>query len=853
MSAIAWLLATPALAGDDSPGADVQRVEIVGVRASLAASQQSKRERRDIVDSVVAEDIDRLRDTSVTEALQRITGVQVGRDRGEASGVAVRGLVQVETTLDGREVFTAGAGRVLDLTDEAAELVAAIDVHKTASASRVEGGVGGQIDLRTRRPFDFDGAVVAGTLRGAYEDLADAGGAQYAGLASRRWRLADGAEIGALVAVSHQRRPWREDQKSVGNPVVRADLVPGRSVVAPNGTSETTSAGKRIRDGASAVVQVRPWPGLELMAEGHAMRLRTTQDSWQVNVGASPTFVPGSVSLFPGTDDVARVTWTNAPISVLSFARDTIDRTGLAAVGGRWTQDATTIGVDVSRTTSHDGLFFSGPFFAGTAAEFAQDLSTSIPSSAVTGTDLLAPSTFHYTGVAYRVRPFDGTLTAGRLDVERRIDGAALHAVSAGVRLARRQAGNGSGLVFGDVPVTGLGVVDLPGEAVPDPHGDFLPGSGATSVGPHLVGSLAEARDPLAMRAAFGIATPLPTAGNPLSVWRIAETTQDGYVTADLGPDGATFSGNAGLRAVRTRTAVNGYESVPGTSNVQPLALEATTMDWLPSVNLRQALGGGRYLRIAASRTLTRPNFDQLSPSLSLVPNSIDPSLNSGSAGNPALRPIRADGLDLAFEAYFDRSGSASITAFVKRVDGFITVVSQPEVHDGATYQVSRPQNTDIAHIKGVEAAYQQFYSSLPGPWGGLGLQANATWVDSHTPSSLLGADVPLANLSRFSANVVGLYEHGPVSASVAWNWRDRFLSGISNFVGVGAQPVYVRAYSWLDASFVYRLDARVSFALTGGNLLGTMRHSYFGDGTTRPQSVWQNDRVYTASVSLRI
>ena len=123
-------------------------VLVAGKRASLISAQDIKRERIGIVDAVVAEDITRMPDVSVTDALQRITGVQILRDRGEGAGVAIRGLTQMETTLKGREVFTAGTGRNLDFADIPAELLAGIDVYKTSSADLPERGVGGTIDWK---------------------------------------------------------------------------------------------------------------------------------------------------------------------------------------------------------------------------------------------------------------------------------------------------------------------------------------------------------------------------------------------------------------------------------------------------------------------------------------------------------------------------------------------------------------------------------------------------------------------------------------------------------------------------------------------------------------------------------
>jgi len=81
--------------------------------------------------------------------------------------------------------------------------------------------------------------------------------------------------------------------------------------------------------------------------------------------------------------------------------------------------------------------------------------------------------------------------------------------------------------------------------------------------------------------------------------------------------------------------------------------------------------------------------------------------------------------------------------------------------------------------------------TALPGWLGGLGLQANATLVSSRTPNAAVGGSVPLSNLSRTSANIIGIYDRGPLALRVAWNWRDRYLSGVTQVVGVGPQSAW--------------------------------------------------------------
>lgn len=836
--------------GDNANAITLDNILVVGKRASLASAQEIKRDKMEIVDSVVADDINKLPDINVTDALSRVTGVQILRDRGEGAGVAIRGLTQMETLLNGREVFTAGSGRNLDFADIPSEMLAGLDVYKTSSANHIEGGVGGMVDLRTHRPFDFDGRQLFGSARVIHGDLVDKQEPQFSTLLSDRWQTENLGEFGALVNFAYQRRAWREDQKSAGNPVVRGNIIPGQSVIMPNGTSETSSLGHRERTAGSLVLQWRPSDTLELYAEGNYAEFKTIQNSYQINVTPSSTVVAGSPRLFPGTNDLQSAGWTNAPISILSFARDTVDRTQQAAVGGSWSKDALTLKTDLSYTKSFNNLFFSGPVFSGTAATFNQDLSGQVPTTSISGTDLLNPANFKYASMMYRTLPFAGNLSAAKLDGDYELSGGFIKSVSAGFRYAKRNAGNAPGLIFADAPVTGISAADKPGYIMANPVDNFLGGEGG-SIGNYLVGNLDAAHDANALRTAFGITAPIPAAGSPLGVWGISEETQAGYLKSEFEAKSFPLDGNIGLRAVQTVEQVTGSQSAPSSGTVQPININSTDMDYLPSLNLRYQLLKGLYLRAGLSKTLTRQNFDQLSPSLTLIRNTVTPSLNQGRAGNPALKPIRSDNLDLAVEKYFNPTTSVYITGFLKQVDGFITTVSSPEVHDGFTYQVSRPQNGATATINGFEVGYQQFYDFLPSWLSGFGTQANYTYIDSETPSSILGQKVPLQNLSKHSYNLVGMYERGPFSARIAYNWRDTFLSGITNVVGVGALPAYTRGYGWLDASVGYRINDHFAFTIEGMNLLNTLRSSYYGV-ETRPQNVWVNDTQVGATMTVR-
>ena len=175
---VCWMSA--AFAQETATAKDPAVVTITGQRAALNSAQQLKKDSDEVVDSIVAEDIGKLPDRSVTEVLQRVPGVTIDRQmsRGdpehfsvEGSGVSVRGLTWVRSELNGRDSFSANGGRALNFEDVPPELMAGVDVYKNPSAEQVEGGISGLVNLRTALPFDIKGQRISGSVEGTYSEL----------------------------------------------------------------------------------------------------------------------------------------------------------------------------------------------------------------------------------------------------------------------------------------------------------------------------------------------------------------------------------------------------------------------------------------------------------------------------------------------------------------------------------------------------------------------------------------------------------------------------------------------------------------------------------------------------------
>jgi iron complex outermembrane recepter protein len=197
----------------------LETVVVSGRRAALANAQKIKQNSDEIVDSVVAEEMGKLPDRSVSEVLQRIVGATMSRVSAsndpvhfsvEGSGVNIRGLTYVAAQLNGRETFSANQGRNLGFEDVPPELMAGVDVYKNPSAEQIEGAIGGLVNLRTALPFDFPGFKGTLSVDVSRNSLATKNKPSVSGLLTNTWNT-DIGKIGLMVDVAHSLSANRTD------------------------------------------------------------------------------------------------------------------------------------------------------------------------------------------------------------------------------------------------------------------------------------------------------------------------------------------------------------------------------------------------------------------------------------------------------------------------------------------------------------------------------------------------------------------------------------------------------------------------------------------------------------------
>jgi iron complex outermembrane receptor protein len=830
-------------------------IVVTGLRRALQSARNIKRNSPQVIDAIVAEDIGKLPDITVSDTAARIPGIQVERSRGEAGRVLLRGFdnTYYTTTYDSREIFTAEA-RSVALQDFPSGAVAAIEAFKTSTANLVEPGIAGLVNVRSRRPFDFKGLEIDGSVWGLYprqsRDLTPNGNI----LISDRWQAGDEGEIGALLNFSYTQLHYRDSIRRYHFFI--ADLAGGRS---PDWPQLQYNEGDRKRPSLNGAIQWRPHPGLEFYVEGLWQGYR---DDWTDRELDFPLWgAAGSdysnVVIDQGRVISGTVTRSGACCSgdVNSFpdgfqgATKRRTDTYQFAVGGSYDAGPLRISADLARTSSTFKLFTESVDFLIPTHNYTINWYNGRPGGYgptfnITGLDFTNPANYNYRGFyEARQRPH-GDDWQGRLDFEWTPSGvSALSKIQWGVRYVDRDASD----QFGD-RYAFTGDLNIPISAVPLTYVLYPSGFRGDNHAPTPLTWLAPTFDSvwanMTQLRQFDVtlgraADTNDPAINPTSRFNINEKSYAGYgqLNFKIG-EGETFAdGILGMRVVRTHEDIHGFAVTPATQTtpqvITPVDFRKSYTDWLPNANVNVHFGRDIVLRLAATKTRTRPTFQQLNPRLALVPPVIgcNPAVThcvrSGSGGNPFLNPLKSTNLDASLEYYFSNTGYAAVGAFHRDMQGFIVnqifTYPTPDPVTGLPIEITAPVNTNKALIDGVEAQVRTFFDfdGAPSWLRSFGIEANATYINaradigSGTASSI--HRLPIPDVSHWTFNLVGMYEHGPLSVRLAYNRRTAYPEGA---IDPGGFQGHARPAPRLDLSSSYTLNENVTLFFDWTNML---------------------------------
>ncbi|WP_332819152.1 TonB-dependent receptor [Sphingopyxis sp.] len=864
---------TPAAA----PAADAADSEIVvtGIRGSLREAIDAKRDLSVIADVVTAEDVGKFPDKNVAEALQRVPGIVVNREFGEGERVSLRGTAPnlTKTLLNGHTVATAdwfildqvASTRSFNYLTLPAEIIGRLEVYKSPQADVEEGGVGGTINVITRNPLDLDPLTLSASVQGVYSDLSGKFDPQVSGLVS--WKNAD-ETFGVLVGAIYQKRRTRRDGLEIFG--YRSFPVGGGNALVPTLIGSTMFEQNRERYGANIGIQFRPSDELEINITG--LYSRFNADNFNQNYiawGEQALAGGGTISNAVVEDGVAvagNIASRNGGTEGFGVVYDAIDRQAVAKTVSAdfdltWRPvDALSVHFKAGWTkangdTSNENFIeFAGP------GAFSYDLRSGRPEVAFSNPNPLNPAGIRPDFARIQSVTNDDEEKYFYLDVEKEVEWGPMTALKFGVkytdhdRVAERFATNGGvftpGLRCGAVACTSADFAT--GSGMP---GDFLDNIAAP-------GTLNDywRVDPAKLRAIYGAQTAPGTDRFlvPGNTYAINEKAYGGYGLAKFGGDG--WRGNVGVRVIKTEQTSDGF--IIGGANPEftnpfggftPSTAKRSYTDILPSANLSVDLSDQVVLRFAAGKTMTRPDFVDITPGVDL-----NGTLLTGRGGDPNLDPYRANQYDLSIEWYPDRETIVALAAFYKDIQSYIVNTTSTEILPGVfvpgsqpagcvaagggnpnlfncPYQINRRSNGDGGRNQGFE-----FQVSRP-IWGGFGAVANYTYSDAKASNG-----DPIPGNSKHSLNLTGYFENDLVSARVSYNYRSKFFIDIDR-----AAPLNQASLSSLDASLSINVTENIALTADAINLTNEEIVQYSGT-RDRPRAIYDNGRQFYVGARLK-
>lgn len=868
---------------------NLSQVTVTPLRQSLESAQSLKQDSRMVVDSIVAEDIGKLPDNSVADAMQRITGVQVAQGfQGETSSVVVRGLPNVITTLNGREIFS-GVGRAFAFQNLPATAVKTVKVYKTSEASLPDGGMAGLVDMELYRPFDFDGPKAAVTYTATHSKYGGRTDPNFSVLMSDRWQTGIG-EVGALVNASFMAQHyeynavWGDFPKvltdGTGTPM-RTDA--GNLIAAPNGFGADYNIGYRQRPELNYALQWKPNESTEVYAEGLYDWVSDDYNQpffFSFPVGA---VTPGNLTVtdncyanqltgspFEGQTicDAASGTWTGNTYAATSTQAHVQHGHDMQhAVGVKWHGDRLRLSSDLSygQTSFHDDTFIVDTFLGGPVTTVWNGTAGNQQNWSLGGTQQLDPDSYYLNGLFQTWHTERGKQWAWRADGNYDIAGDFFSYVDFGVRYADHKAQYTGSMEISTPPPGGAGtgnITETPNPAnqvtarFPDGYFCTMPTTSAIPM-PWLSGCFNYLTGNAgAIRNLYG----LPSGAapeNPGRYYSIDEKTLAGYVQAGYDTElfGLPVDGLMGLRVERAKRNLDAFSYNAATNLYSPLSVDTNEPVYLPNLSFNLHLTDALQLRLVGAKTITYPGFGQLNPSLSLNPGTINRA-GIAASGNPELKPIKSNNYDASLEWYFAPSGYVSGGVFYRDINGYIQNYVTDVTINGEPYQLSSPQSAGSGHLDGAEVAYQQFFDFLPGALSGLGLQLNYTYIEGSTRSpQFVGGPMvtsPLQNVSKNSYNAVLMYEKYGFSGRLAYNYRSRFIDGFNQPTVAGVYDE-IEPANQLDLSLGYDLNPYTTLVLSATNLTGEDLHQYWGEGTTRPRDIRYQDRTVGVGIRFKL
>ncbi|WP_428618315.1 TonB-dependent receptor [Shewanella sp.] len=749
---------------------NIEKIEVRGLRASMKASINAKRFSDAVVDAVTAEDIGKFPDGDVGESLGRIPGVSVNRQFGQGQQVSIRGASAqlTRTLLNGHSVASTGwfdqqaIDRSFNYSLLPPEMISGIEVYKSSQADITEGGIGGTVVVKTRKPLDLDANTLFLSAKGDYGTVSEATDPALSGLYS--WTN-ESENFGILVSAAGSQTEYQRN--GIETLLGWGEIVP------------TTFQQDRERTAYNVALQYRPTDNLEFGFTATSLDLKANNANT-------------SIFLFPTQQGVSTCNETNA-------AGVCVDITHTGEGGFAWAQtwareaemssdtydfdfkyegDRFTMEGRVGNTKADGGTSLTSNYgnsigqpgdFAGRYDATGEKILIDIAKKSFDAGDF--NSELATAGWALKKQPNTDEETYAQVDFTVPVDFGAITSIKAGVRYADHDVTQETdAAIVGDI---------VSRDASEYYSGTISAGAGFTLPKPNFDAMIRDAKASVDgfTRDKSGYGT-------------LNEKNLAAYAMANF--EGEGIRGNFGLRFISTDIESDYYALSSTGEFADELSTDKSSYsDVLPSINVTFDLTPDLLLRTTAAQVMSRPNYADLFATSTL------PGLNDGTPGNEklnrgsvALDPFKATQADVSLEWYFGGEGLASLTYFIKDVSSFITTrqklnqqigIEDPNlIEQGGSacgegvydcWTVSEKYNANGGRIEGVELQLQDSFDN------GLGYSVNYTFADAGSPAENYPDKVGVfSDSSKHTVNLVGYYEMESFSARLAYNWRSEYM-----------------------------------------------------------------------------
>ncbi|WP_295516478.1 TonB-dependent receptor [uncultured Stenotrophomonas sp.] len=843
-AAIVGCLAFSAHAQDPSPQ-NLDTIQVVGIRASLEKSLDTKRNNVGVSEAITAEDIGKFPSTNVAEALSQIPGVTLDRRFGQGERVSIDGtdpslnLSFLDNHPVAQAIWLYGEqpNRGFDYTLLAPQILGRAEIIKSSEARLTEGSLGGTVLMHTRQPLDLKQNEVAASVGYSYSQQASEGKPNAAVLYS--WKN-DDETFGVAVSAQHYEEAVDRQGKEVFG-YTKASTFPNATGVAadvdvPNSFNAAWFQQERKRDSAVVNLQFKPTDELEFNLSG--MYIKEKFDNYNQSLYSFLTWNPGTVNAVNQLGDVRNGVATSGHSNPSAIANsgtliydNNVRLSEVVTKGvdlrGAWKGESWGVTGQAGQSKSDNknlAQYFIEPFYnGGYSWNMDKGITFDDPAGARDPANWGSAGGWFGNNGVFSTESKD---TYAQLDFNVQFD-SIFNQLQFGVRHGKHDEAFTLNVYGGVTPGTladvgTIGLTDIQGFT--NDQGRHVQ-AGRNNVLNWVRNSPIDYSNP----------DPASYLNNS---WALTQTNNAAY--AQLNFSNGPLRGNLGVRYVDSKTEGSGfvYGGTPTLTDLDSKWQTRTKKEdfVLPSLNVAWDTDNDWVFRFAAAKVIAWAPYNQMVNNTFLNDTTL-----TGSGGNADLSPYESWNFNASAEYYYAPQAVVAWSVFYKKIDNYIDTSATIErqynsIRDtspatwanlvgtnGCTadgycdYSIQRPRNAGSGHVKGFNISFQQ-------PFGesGFGLTANYTYANGENNTG-----DPLPYQSRNAIAFSPYYEKGPINARLTYNWRDSYLAG--GYVA-GAAPSSVDDYAELGASFGYTFNDNWSLTVDAQNLLDETYFQYLGD-----------------------